>query len=107
MSLNRHSLDMSPCFEDRMSLADIEFPTLAEHYYLDAENAFNDTTDLFRWDSPEDQFAFDMSINPSLNNTGAAANTKAAFFPNQLAERHLSCGSLFSVCELPSAAPLA
>ncbi|KAL1878916.1 hypothetical protein Plec18167_004211 [Paecilomyces lecythidis] len=87
---------MSPCFEDRMSLADIEFPTLAEHYFLDADTSLNDA-DLFRWDAPEDQFAFDLSMNPSMNNTATASNNaKAAFYQNQLNDRHLSCGSLFS-----------
>ncbi|GAD97610.1 HLH DNA binding domain protein, putative [Paecilomyces variotii No. 5] len=96
MLLNRHSLDMSPCFEDRMSLADIEFPTLAEHYFLDADTSLNDT-DLFRWGATEDQFAFDLSMDPSMNNTATTPNNaKAAFYQNQLNDRHLSCGSLFS-----------
>ncbi|KAJ9196065.1 transcriptional regulator family: Helix-loop-helix [Paecilomyces variotii] len=97
MQLNRHSLDMSPCFEDRMSLADVDFPTLSDLYYLDADKSLSDA-DLFRWDATEDPFAFDFSMDTSMNNTAAAAssNPKAVFYQNQLNDRHLSCGSIFS-----------
>ncbi|GAD94034.1 HLH DNA binding domain protein, putative [Paecilomyces variotii No. 5] len=81
---------MSPYFEDRMSLAHIEFPVPVENCYLHASDTLSDTTDLCRSGSLDDKFVF-------LNDP--VFNAKAAFYLNQLAQSHLSCRSFFPEVE--------